>query len=610
MDALSVDSLRMQVGRLLHENDRLKAKLNACEEANFILRKRNKALSNHLGCAITTISSNAGSKNGVTGVTSRVRAGGDPSTGNQNPAEPFPGIPEAPGLLCGHSKEVNSVGIISSNLVASGSSDRTVRVWNLETRKCICVFRGHTAPISQVCGVGGLVVSCSWDKSVRVWDVRSGQCSQVLLGHSSWVWCGVAISRSCLASGSCDNTIRIWNAVTGECKRVLIKHKAPVVDLCMCGKDLLASCSRDRTVVIWRPSSGQAISLFESHAGFVTSIASLQNGLIASASWDQSVRFTNAMTGECLRICTGHKDAVLCVIRVNETVVASSSRDNTVRLWNAASGECLKVLKGHTDSVTKVCRISDRVVASCGRDGDVRVWEVRSGECISRFQSHETSILSLENAPGGLLVSGDAAGAIGVWSLGECLERLLHVCEDEIPKSSGIFQEFAKNDDRIQHVRCDEQKYQGRGDDGRIATISNDDMNNTYMYGDDYSKRSAATHVHHVSPLHTSAQQRHDCQRLINTASSHRHLFTFDEKGMKMAPNNNEKKNKLSCCGGRLVNTAQDLLECDVGDDDDYYAWEIPLAEKIRRFPSTLRSPHRNSVPMSRNDRSFQRVWR
>src|SRR5438067_594037 len=75
---------------------------------------------------------------------------------------------------------------------------------------------------------GKIVASGSWDKTIKLWDVSTGAELRTLKGHSSFVN-SVAFSPDgkILASGSgegvgpVDNTIRLWNVSTGAELRTL-----------------------------------------------------------------------------------------------------------------------------------------------------------------------------------------------------------------------------------------------------------------------------------------------------------------------------------------------------------------------------------------------------
>ncbi|ETO10601.1 hypothetical protein RFI_26776 [Reticulomyxa filosa] len=91
--------------------------------------------------------------------------------------------------------KMNNIGVIGGNgyTICSGSSDATIRIWDIETTKQLNVFKGHEYTLNDVkYGSNELVntiLSGSWDKSVRLWDIRSGQQIQKFNGHEDTVSC-------------------------------------------------------------------------------------------------------------------------------------------------------------------------------------------------------------------------------------------------------------------------------------------------------------------------------------------------------------------------------------------------------------------------------------
>ena len=160
------------------------------------------------------------------------------------------------GVLRGHKGPVTCVSLSGDGLRAlSGSTDHTVRVWDVSGQKCVGVLEGHTKTVWGVAmsGDGRRAVSGCYDHTVRVWDVSGQKCVGVLEGHTGEVTC-VSLSVDGLRglSGSSDKTVRVWDVSGQKCVGVLEGHTGRVwcVSLSVDGLRGLSG-SDDNTVRVW-----------------------------------------------------------------------------------------------------------------------------------------------------------------------------------------------------------------------------------------------------------------------------------------------------------------------------------------------------------------------
>ena len=95
------------------------------------------------------------------------------------------------------------------------------------------VLRGHSDRILSIAfsSDGQILASGSADRTITLWNSQTGKSLRTLQGHRSWVW-GIAISHDSklLASGSYDHTVKLWDIQSGECLQTLQGHPSSVLD--------------------------------------------------------------------------------------------------------------------------------------------------------------------------------------------------------------------------------------------------------------------------------------------------------------------------------------------------------------------------------------------
>ncbi|ETO15431.1 WD-40 repeat protein, partial [Reticulomyxa filosa] len=120
---------------------------------------------------------------------------------------------------------MNNIGVIGGNgySICSGSFDKTIRIWDIETTKQFNILKGHTNYVWSIkYGSNQLIntiLSGSDDNSVRLWDIRINRQIQVYRGHEDYVniveYSPFVIkdndNSNVICSGSNDNTICFWD---------------------------------------------------------------------------------------------------------------------------------------------------------------------------------------------------------------------------------------------------------------------------------------------------------------------------------------------------------------------------------------------------------------
>jgi WD40 repeat protein len=266
--------------------------------------------------------------------------------------------------------------------VATGSSDGTVKVWNLENGEQEGTSIEHE---SQICGLavtrdGTNIVSVDGDGKIKVWDVKSHEIVKEWTHPESWPEISISPDDRHIAVGAW--TVAIYTMEGGQVIHS-IEVGSRLSSLCFSpnGKKLARS-TRDDIRVYDVDSGALFLQVGLSQSNWIRDVLWSRDGSrLFSGSDDETISCWNSDTGERIgHPWTGHKGSIRSLsISPDGSILASASFDQTVRFWNATTGNPAKQQLQHDEQVNAVrFSPSGESVASAGWDGKTYLWRLNS----------------------------------------------------------------------------------------------------------------------------------------------------------------------------------------------------------------------------------------
>ena len=129
------------------------------------------------------------------------------------------------GYFSGHKLWISCLCTISNKILASGSGDKSIKIWNIEDRSIMSTLSGHTAPVNALCYVKeGVFVSGSDDNSLIIWSKSAPESSiyshrQMLKGHASPIMAILRLNKREIMSGDAGEDLMMWDTDQGICIR-------------------------------------------------------------------------------------------------------------------------------------------------------------------------------------------------------------------------------------------------------------------------------------------------------------------------------------------------------------------------------------------------------
>lgn len=256
-----------------------------------------------------------------------------------------------------HTECIYTIQYVGKHLV-SGSRDKTIRIWNLDTQRLVHPpLRGHKA--SVLClqfdsrQAEDIIISGGGDCSVILWQFSTGKLLRKIENAHSESVLNLRFDTRHLVTCSKDRTIKVWNrnSILPTDEDYPIRGTSSSARWPDYIIDVTEEMSR-HSLKLQGLSEYSLLMTLDGHTAAVNAIQIL-DGQIISASGDRNIIIWDLKTGLCVKTVYGHQKGIACVQFDGRRIISGSS-DVTVRIFDAVTAAEVACLKGHTELVRTV----------------------------------------------------------------------------------------------------------------------------------------------------------------------------------------------------------------------------------------------------------------
>jgi WD40 repeat protein len=296
----------------------------------------------------------------------------------------------------GHEKEISDIDINYENtLLASGSCDKSIRIWNLNSTASINILQGHSSMVTSVefspyneknstarwlasSGSDAIICFWQWDSETFHFNPKPRKFTEKSRPGAQILCLSFSSGGAFMAAGSNDHLIRVYHFENNEPSRIaeIDSHNSLVDSILFSNhSSRFLSGSKDGTAKIWTYDTQKWKSIL----------------------LDTSKTFQKPALEELASLDVHRKHSVTMVAwNRDDSLVISAQNNNFIKVWNSSNGNLVHELKGHSNEifVLESHPNDPRLLFSAGHDGNIMVWNLLTGKMLKKFYNRVNFILN------------------------------------------------------------------------------------------------------------------------------------------------------------------------------------------------------------------------
>ena len=331
----------------------------------------------------------------------------------------------------------------SDSQMISASADNILRLWDIETGKCLsALHHGSDIMAAIISSNGQIAVSASEDGLLRLWNVQTGKCrNKIDIDTESIQLLAFTPDEKTVVCGSSEGSLVLCDVQSGDFCTVFLDRDFDSTWAMAFSPDGLtvAAGLSGCEIGLWDVKTGYCCKQFENDPLIeaeeevlpqeIWSVVFSPDGqTIASVCDDYAIRLWDVKTGKCRSILKNHSfveiepqplwDAKFSLaFSPDGQTIASSAADSNILLWSIQTGACLSTLKGHSGTINKIVFSPDgHMIVSASSDSTARLWDAQTKDHSDEPRGHSSTLMEVIFSPDGLMAASRSNfGTVALW---------------------------------------------------------------------------------------------------------------------------------------------------------------------------------------------------
>uniref|UniRef100_A0A8B9WIB7 Apoptotic protease-activating factor 1 n=1 Tax=Bos mutus grunniens TaxID=30521 RepID=A0A8B9WIB7_BOSMU len=317
--------------------------------------------------------------------------------------------------------------------IATCSVDKKVKIWNSMTGELVRIYDEHSEQVNCCHFTNNsnhlLLATGSNDYFLKLWDLNQEECRNTMFGHTNSVsHCRFSPDDQVLASCSADGTLKLWDVKSANerksinVKQFFLNSEEPQEDL-----EVIVKCcswsadgakimvAAKNKVFLWSMDSGLKVADCRGHLSWVHCVMFSPDGSsFLTSSDDQTIRLWETKK-VCKNSATVLKQEIDVVFQENEVTVLAVDNIRRLQLINGNTGQ----IDYLTEAQVSCCCLSPHLqyLAFGGEDGAIQILELLNNRIFQSRNGHKTTVRHIQfTADGKTLISSSDDSAVQIWN--------------------------------------------------------------------------------------------------------------------------------------------------------------------------------------------------